>query len=107
MHAPADPEQLEPRACCLRALHGIRTTLIAAETTGRICFGVELNPAYVDVAIERWQSFRVRRPAGRNWRELCCAQGEEDRGMNAPLLPGKIEFWPLARLRPMQECQNS
>ncbi|MFU8779003.1 MAG: DNA methylase, partial [Roseovarius sp.] len=32
-------------------------TLIAAESTGRVCFGVELNPAYVDVAIERWQSF--------------------------------------------------
>ena len=30
---------------------------IAAETTGRVCFGVELNPAYVDVAVERWQSF--------------------------------------------------
>jgi DNA modification methylase len=36
---------------------GSGTTLIAAETTGRICFGVELNPAYVDVAIERWQNF--------------------------------------------------
>ena len=31
--------------------------MIAAETTGRICYGVELNPAYVDVAIERWQAF--------------------------------------------------
>jgi DNA modification methylase len=36
---------------------GSGTTLIAAETTGRICFGIELNPAYVDVAIERWQQF--------------------------------------------------
>ena len=27
-----------------------------AETTGRVCFGIELNPAYVDVAVERWQS---------------------------------------------------
>ena len=36
---------------------GSGTTLIAAETTGRVCFGVELNPAYVDVAIERWQAF--------------------------------------------------
>jgi len=36
---------------------GSGTTLIAAETTGRICYGVELNPAYVDVAIERWQAF--------------------------------------------------
>ncbi len=36
---------------------GSGTTLIAAETAGRVCLGVELNPAYVDVAIERWQSF--------------------------------------------------
>ena len=36
---------------------GSGTTLIAAETTGRVCLGVELNPTYVDVAIERWQSF--------------------------------------------------
>ena len=36
---------------------GSGTTLIAAETTGRVCYGIELNPAYVDVAIERWQSF--------------------------------------------------
>ena len=36
---------------------GSGTTLIAAETTGRVCFGIELNPAYIDVAIERWQQF--------------------------------------------------
>jgi DNA modification methylase len=36
---------------------GSGTTLIAAETTERICYGVELNPVYVDVAIERWQAF--------------------------------------------------
>ena len=36
---------------------GSGTTLIAAETTGRICYGVELNPVYVDVAVERWQLF--------------------------------------------------
>ena len=36
---------------------GSGTTLIAAETTGRICYGVELNPVYIDVAIERWQAF--------------------------------------------------
>ncbi|PVZ48626.1 site-specific DNA-methyltransferase [Thalassobacter stenotrophicus] len=36
---------------------GSGTTLIAAETTGRLCYGVELNPVYVDVAIERWQAF--------------------------------------------------
>jgi DNA modification methylase len=34
---------------------GSGTTLIAAERTGRICYGIELNPRYVDVAIRRWQ----------------------------------------------------
>jgi len=36
---------------------GSGTTLIAAEMSGRVCFGIELNPAYVDVAVERWQNF--------------------------------------------------
>ncbi len=36
---------------------GSGTTLIAAETTDRVCYGIELNPTYVDVAIERWQQF--------------------------------------------------
>jgi DNA modification methylase len=36
---------------------GSGTTLIAAETTGRTCLAIELNPAYVDVAVERWQRF--------------------------------------------------
>ena len=40
---------------------GSGTTLIAAETTGRVCFGVELNPAYVDVAVTRWQDFTGER----------------------------------------------
>jgi DNA modification methylase len=33
------------------------TTLIAAETTDRVCYRVELNATYVNVAIERWQQF--------------------------------------------------
>ena len=36
---------------------GSGTTLIAAEATGRTCLGIELNPAYVDVAVDRWQQF--------------------------------------------------
>ena len=34
---------------------GSGTTLIAAEETGRRCFGVELDPLYVDLSIRRWQ----------------------------------------------------
>jgi DNA modification methylase len=34
---------------------GSGTTLLAAERTGRRCYGVELDPLYVDTVIERWQ----------------------------------------------------
>lgn len=33
---------------------GSGTTILAAERTGRRGYGIELDPAYVDVAIERW-----------------------------------------------------
>jgi DNA modification methylase len=35
---------------------GSGTTIIAAEETGRACHAIELNPAYVDMAIERWRA---------------------------------------------------
>lgn len=36
---------------------GSGTTIIAGEMTGRSVHAIELNPAYVDVAIHRWQDF--------------------------------------------------
>ncbi len=36
---------------------GSGTCIIAAEISGRICHAIELSPAYVDVAILRWQAF--------------------------------------------------
>lgn len=36
---------------------GSGTTIVACEMEGRICHAVELNPAYVDVAVKRWQEF--------------------------------------------------
>ena len=33
------------------------TTIIAAEMTGRVCHAIEIAPAYVDVAVKRWQDF--------------------------------------------------
>lgn len=35
---------------------GSGTTLAAAEVTGRVCLGVEIDPRYVDVAIQRWEA---------------------------------------------------
>jgi DNA modification methylase len=36
---------------------GSGTTIIACEQTGRHCYAIELNPAYVDVAVKRWEDF--------------------------------------------------
>ena len=36
---------------------GSGTTLIACAQTGRVCYGQELMPVYVDVSIQRWQNF--------------------------------------------------
>jgi DNA modification methylase len=47
---------------------GSGTTVIAAETVGRACLAMELNPAYVDVSLQRWQAFTGRKAelAGRS-----------------------------------------
>jgi len=36
---------------------GSGTTVMAAERTGRRCFGMEIDPSYVDATIRRWQAF--------------------------------------------------
>ena len=36
---------------------GSGTSVIAAETCGRLCYGLELDPAYVDVIVARWERF--------------------------------------------------
>jgi DNA modification methylase len=40
----------------LDAFLGSGTTIIAAERTGRRCYGMELDPVYVDTIIRRWQA---------------------------------------------------
>jgi DNA modification methylase len=35
---------------------GSGTTLIAAEQTGRVCYGLEIDPKFVDVIVVRWQN---------------------------------------------------
>ena len=57
MHAPADAEQQQPGQAVYEPFLGSGTTLIAAETFGRVCFAIELDPLYVDVAVRRWQAF--------------------------------------------------
>jgi len=35
---------------------GSGTTLIACEQLGRICYGMEIDPVYVDVIVKRWET---------------------------------------------------
>jgi DNA modification methylase len=59
---------------------GSGTTLIAAERTGRVCHGIELDPRYVDTIVRRWQTFTgqnaVQESTGRTFNQI----EEENRG---------------------------
>jgi DNA modification methylase len=63
---------------------GSGTSLMAAEMIGRVCCGLELNPAYVDVIIQRWQAF-----TGRAARHQASGQTFEERAdRQGPAHPG-------------------
>ena len=40
---------------------GSGSTLISAEKTGRICYGMEIDPKYIDVIIKRWEDFTSKK----------------------------------------------
>lgn len=40
---------------------GSGTTIMACEQTGRICYAMELEPKYVDLAIKRWEEYTGRK----------------------------------------------
>lgn len=46
-----------PGDVCAEPFSGSGTQFIAAEKTGRRCFGMEIEPRYVDVIVRRWQTF--------------------------------------------------
>jgi len=57
---------------------GSGTTIIAGEMTGRHVYAIELNPAYVDVAVKRWQEFTgqkaVHADSGKTYNEMSNAK---------------------------------
>lgn len=61
---------------------GSGSTLIAAEKAGRICYGVELEPKYVDTAIRRYESLgekyiAIHAASGKTYQELLSAKRTE------------------------------
>lgn len=60
MKRPIDNNS-SPGQAVYEPFSGSGTTIIAAEMTGRSCHAIEIDPAYVDVAITRWQNFTGER----------------------------------------------
>lgn len=58
----------------LDAFLGSGTTLIAAEKSGRICYGIELEPLYIDTTIRRWECLTgesaINLSSGKTYTEL-------------------------------------
>ena len=69
---------------------GSGTTIIAGEMTGRHIYAIELNPAYVDVAVKRWQDFTgkeaVHEGTGKTFSEMTDGREKEqaESGSNKP-----------------------
>ena len=63
-----------PGAIVVEPFAGSGSTLIGAEMSGRRCFSIELDPAYVDVAVRRWEAFTGRvatlEATGQTFREV-------------------------------------
>lgn len=52
---------------------GSGSTLIGCEKTGRKCYGMEIDPHYCDVILERWAKFTGKDPIredGKSWADL-------------------------------------
>jgi DNA modification methylase len=68
----------------LDAFLGSGSTLIAAERTGRCCYGIELDPLYVDTAVRRWQRYTgdhaVHAVSGKRFDDIAAEKSEAERG---------------------------
>ena len=49
---------------------GSGSTLIASEKTGRICYGMELDPKYVDVIVQRYVDYTGNENIKLNGKEI-------------------------------------
>jgi DNA modification methylase len=49
-------------AAILEPFLGSGTSLVAAEQVGRRCLGLDISPAYVDVALLRWTQLTDQQP---------------------------------------------
>ena len=79
--ADAIRDVTHPGELVLDAFMGSGTTLLAAERTKRIAYGIEIEPAYVDVAIRRWSAMSgeeaVHAESGQSFTALAATRSAE------------------------------
>lgn len=72
----------QPGDAVYEPFSGSGTTIIAAEVTGRRCYAMELFPAYVDVAVIRWEQFTGRtatlEATGQTFRQVAEERGQKE-----------------------------
>src|SRR5579863_7244541 len=60
---------------------GSGTTLAAAELNERVCYGIELDPKYVDVIVQRWQQLAGKKATleadGRTFEDIATERRSE------------------------------
>ncbi len=61
---------------------GSGSTLIAAERVGRVCYGIEIDPLYVDVTIRRWQKLTgehaIHSATGTTFDDIAALKGDSN-----------------------------
>lgn len=90
-----------PGEVCYEPFSGSGSQLIAAEQLGRCCFGMELEPVFVDVAVRRWQTLagQAARLAGdgRSWAEVAGERGVQIEEPPCHASPSTPATTPAAR----------
>ncbi len=81
--ADAIRDVTKPNEIVLDGFMGSGTTILAAERTKRRCYGIEIEPKYIDVAIRRWEAMTrsqaVLTETGKSFTEVAA-----QRNANAP-----------------------
>ena len=71
-------QHVEPGGLCYEPFSGSGSQIIAGEQLGRRVYAIEISPAYVDVAVMRWQNSTGEEAAierrRRGWTDVGCAR---------------------------------
>jgi DNA modification methylase len=88
---------------------GSGSVLIAAHTTGRICNGLEIDPAYVDVIVERWQKLTgedaILDADGRTFGQVAAERSQAAARASHEVVAtavGNLQIYPISQISPKE-----